>query len=187
MEIQRNLVHWNLNLPENVIMVDSLDLIKDTQEKSLSSALKTWCNIQFKNPVTALEYAKYVKLVTAAGAKQLGCKSYSDYLDRKSIPNLPVPVPSQNQLGPSQIVPKLPAPVPSLVIESTVPTSQFICQMCSRSLAVSYILNCGHLPFCDECSSLFIYDRKKCPICNTCVISRQRAYLELMKTRDQEK
>ena len=86
-ELNRNLLNCNLKLPENVILVDSLDLIKDTQEKSLASALKTWCNIKLKNPLTALEYAKYVKLVTDAGAKQLGCESYSAYLDKKVFEN----------------------------------------------------------------------------------------------------
>ena len=84
-ELTRNLSNWNLKLPENVIMADSLDLIKDTTEKSMASALKTWCNIKIKNQlgITALEYAKNVKLVTDAGAKLLGCESYSAYLDRK--------------------------------------------------------------------------------------------------------
>ena len=84
-ELTRNLSKWNLKLPENIIMADSLDLIKDTTEKSMASALKTWCNIKIKNQlgITALEYAKNVKLVTDAGAKLLGCESYSAYLDRK--------------------------------------------------------------------------------------------------------
>ena len=43
-ELTRNLSNWNLKLPENVIMADSLDLIKETTEKSMASALKTWCN-----------------------------------------------------------------------------------------------------------------------------------------------
>ena len=72
-------------------------------------------------------------------------------------------------------------------IESTTPTSQFICHMCLRSPAASYILNCGHLPFCSECSLLFIHERKKCPICKTCVTSRQRAYVEVMKTKETKK
>ena len=84
-ELKRSLSNWNLKLPENVIMVDSLDLIKDTNEKTLAglgSALKTWCNIKLKNPITALEYAKNVKLATDAGAKRLGYDSYSAYLDQ---------------------------------------------------------------------------------------------------------
>ena len=72
-------------------------------------------------------------------------------------------------------------------IESTMPTSQFICHMCLRSPAASYILNCGHLPFCSECSDLFIRERKKCPICKTFVTSRQRAYVEVMKTKETKK
>ena len=69
-------------------------------------------------------------------------------------------------------------------IESTTPTTQFMCHMCLRSPTASYILNCGHLPFCNECSTLFIRERKKCPICKTFVTSKQRAYIELMKTKD---
>ena len=350
-ELTRNLSNWNLKLPENVIMADSLDLIKDTTEKSMASALKTWCNIKIKNQlgITALEYAKNVKLVTDAGAKLLGCESYSAYLDRKRAtesenqsstdsnrinsddgimfrvinsrgnddpnfhaenplaflrnqeefqqikrlfqqnPNMlsalrggqsnlellniisqnrdafirmvnepdggssgggsalrvggggsaggeDIPGTSGNLPGPSENIPNpipsVPARLRSLLrtiqtrrqsqqqrqqqqqpqpqvrlpsqnpnkrkrissnnsneeileeIESTTPTTQFMCHMCLRSPTASYILNCGHLPFCNECSTLFIRERKKCPICKTFVTSKQRAYIELMKTKD---
>ena len=72
-------------------------------------------------------------------------------------------------------------------IESTMPTSQFICHMCLRPPTASYLLNCGHLPFCNDCSLLFIKERKKCPICKTCVTSRHRAYVEVMKTKETKK
>ena len=348
-ELTRNLSNWNLKLPENVIMADSLDLIKETTEKSMASALKTWCNIKIKNQlgITALEYAKNVKLVTDAGAKLLGCESYSAYLDRKRAtesesqssdsnrinsddgimfrvinsrgnddPNFHAENPlaflrnqeefqqikrlfqqnpnmlsalrggqsnlellniiSQNRdafirmvnepddgssgagsaprvrgggsaggediTGTSGNLPgpsgNIPNPIPSVSarlrsllrtiqtrrqsqqqrqqqqpqpqvrlasqnpnkrkrissnnsneeileeIESTTPTTQFTCHMCLRSPTASYILNCGHLPFCNECSTLFIRERKKCPICKTFVTSKQRAYIELMKTKD---
>ena len=72
-------------------------------------------------------------------------------------------------------------------IESTTPMSQFICHMCLRPPTASYLLNCGHLPFCNECSLLFINERKKCPICKTSVTSRHRAFVEVMKTIDTKK
>ena len=72
-------------------------------------------------------------------------------------------------------------------IESTTPMSQFVCHMCWRPPTASYLLNCGHLPFCNDCSLLFINERKKCPICKTSVTSRHRAFVEVMKTIDTKK
>ena len=72
-------------------------------------------------------------------------------------------------------------------IESTTPMSQFVCHMCWRPPTASYLLNCGHLPFCNDCSLLFINERKKCPICKTYVTSRHRAFVEVMKTIDTKK
>ena len=59
--------------------------------------------------------------------------------------------------------------------------------MCLRSPTASYLLNCGHLPFCNDCSLIFIRENKKCPICKTCVTSRCRAYIEVMKTKETKK
>ena len=64
---------------------------------------------------------------------------------------------------------------------------QFICHMCLRSPTASYVLNCGHLPFCEDCSILFIRKGKKCPICKSLVTSRHRTYIDLMKTKATEK
>ena len=72
-------------------------------------------------------------------------------------------------------------------IESTTPLSQFVCHMCWRPPTASYLLNCGHLPFCNECSASFIRERKVCPICNTCVTTRHRAFVEVMKTKENKK
>ena len=72
-------------------------------------------------------------------------------------------------------------------ILSNMPMSPFICHLCLRSPAASYVLNCGHLPFCNECCDFFIRERKKCPICKTFVKSKQRAYLDVMKTKNTNK
>ena len=72
-------------------------------------------------------------------------------------------------------------------IESTTPLSPFVCHMCWRPPTASYLLNCGHLQFCNDCSLLFINERKKCPICKTSVTSRHRAFVEVMKTIDTKK
>ena len=45
-------------------------------------ALKSWCNIDQKEPHTALEDAKYGKMVAEARAKRLGYESYFAYLDK---------------------------------------------------------------------------------------------------------
>ena len=39
-------------------------------------------------------------------------------------------------------------------------------------------LNCGHLPFCDQCSAKIMKERKICPICREYVSKRQRAYFQ---------
>ena len=39
-------------------------------------------------------------------------------------------------------------------------------------------LNCGHLPFCDQCSAKIMKERKICPICREFVSKRQRAYFQ---------
>ena len=72
-------------------------------------------------------------------------------------------------------------------IKSTMPMSHFICHNCLRSPTASYLLNCGHLPFCNECSASFIRERKMCPICKTCVTTRHRAFVEVMKTKENKK
>ena len=44
------------------------------------------------------------------------------------------------------------------------------CHMCSRRPTASFILlNCGHLPFCNQCSLFIIRENKNCPICNSSV------------------
>ena len=73
-------------------MADSFDITNHkSHERSLGQgrgfmklklALKYWCNIDQKEPHTALEDAKYVKMVAQAGAKRLGYDSYSAYLDK---------------------------------------------------------------------------------------------------------
>ena len=84
-------------------------------------------------------------------------------------------------------VPKV-KPQASVVTSDSLETtkSQFICHMCLRSPTASYVLNCGHLPFCEECSILFIREGKKCPLCKCRVMSRHRVYLDLMKTKAAE-
>ena len=57
-------------------------------------------------------------------------------------------------------------------------TFEFRCQLCRRSpLKTSYILNCGHLAFCNDCSLRLIQKGGKCPICNILIQKRLQAFV----------
>ena len=68
-------------------MADSFDLKNHDSHKprycKLDDALLAWCNIEQTKPHTALNDAKYVKMVTDAGAKRLGFETYSAFLEKK--------------------------------------------------------------------------------------------------------
>ena len=58
-----------------------------------------------------------------------------------------------------------------------------ICHMCLQSLEDAYMLNCGHLGFCDMCSNNVIKKKSpkvpKCPLCGKKVKSRQKVFLNI--------
>ena len=53
-----------------------------------------------------------------------------------------------------------------------------VCHICMEESEHSYVLlECGHLPFCNECSSKIIESNPKiCPVCRSKVIRRLRTY-----------
>ena len=66
------------------------------------------------------------------------------------------------------------------------PKCGFSCQYCLRvPNGLSFSLNCGHLPFCNQCSQSILYNKvfskRVCPICKKEVISRQQVFVDLMK------
>ena len=56
------------------------------------------------------------------------------------------------------------------------------CKICFNSLRATespiWILDCGHLPFCDSCSQRILNEgnNSKCPICRIEITDRKRAY-----------
>jgi len=51
------------------------------------------------------------------------------------------------------------------------------CKICYESHGAQFILDCGHLPFCDNCSeSIFSESEPKCPICRKKITQKMRAY-----------
>ena len=65
--------------------------------------------------------------------------------------------------------------------------STAICHMCLKCLEKSYMLDCGHLGFCDICSKDVLSKKlpkvPKCPICGKIVKSRLQVYLNLKYKR----
>ena len=67
--------------------------------------------------------------------------------------------------------------------ETTPQENIFMCKKCSCNLksASGYMLDCGHLPFCNNCSmSITNENDPKCPICSKSVAYRLRALIEAM-------
>jgi len=67
-----------------------------------------------------------------------------------------------------------------------------ICQYCLRVPdGSSYTLNCGHLPFCDQCSKSIIEDvshaKRICPMCKAPVHMRIQVFTEAMQYRSSGK
>ena len=67
-----------------------------------------------------------------------------------------------------------------------------ICQYCLRVPdGPSYTLNCGHLPFCDQCSKSIIVDvshaKRICPMCKAIVHMRIQVFTEAMQYRSSGK
>ena len=57
--------------------------------------------------------------------------------------------------------------------------SKYACKKCNVSLELAYMLDCGHLPFCANCSnSITLDDNPRCPICKKSVAYKQRALIE---------
>jgi rubrerythrin len=53
----------------------------------------------------------------------------------------------------------------------------FSCKICYESHGPQFILDCGHLPFCDNCSeNIFSETEPKCPICRKKITQKMRAY-----------
>ena len=53
----------------------------------------------------------------------------------------------------------------------------FSCKICYESHGPQFILDCGHLPFCDNCSeNIFSEIEPKCPICRKKITQKMRAY-----------
>ena len=67
-----------------------------------------------------------------------------------------------------------------------------ICQYCLRVPdGSSFTLNCGHLPFCDQCSKSIIEDishaKRICPMCKAVVYMRIQVFTEAMQYRSSGK
>jgi len=53
----------------------------------------------------------------------------------------------------------------------------FSCKICYESHGPQFIFECGHLPFCDNCSeNIFSETEPKCPICRKKITQKMRAY-----------
>ena len=60
--------------------------------------------------------------------------------------------------------------------------TKFTCHFCLETIQVSYMLNCGHLPFCEKCSKTILEKKvSKCPVCKKSVKERYKAFLESVK------
>ena len=60
--------------------------------------------------------------------------------------------------------------------------NKFTCQLCLKSPGAFYMLDCGHLPFCENCSKTILErEKSKCPECHKIVNKMYRAYLEKTK------
>ena len=67
--------------------------------------------------------------------------------------------------------------------ETIVQLNNFMCKKCSTNLKSGYMLDCGHLPFCDNCSITITNENDpKCPICSKSVAYRLRALIEAIQT-----
>jgi len=53
----------------------------------------------------------------------------------------------------------------------------FSCKICYESHGPQFIFECGHLPFCENCSeNIFRESEPKCPICRKKITQKMRAY-----------
>ena len=66
----------------------------------------------------------------------------------------------------------------NLNLENTTMLSEKLdCKICLEIPKSCWILSCGHLPFCEECSQrIFEEGDSKCPICRMKIEKRMRAY-----------
>ena len=151
-------------------------------------------SIQYNNrPQKTMSQARLITISKPGGQKTLALGKGGPVVQTNPGPMLPqrppyrsdIQTPMGGQNTPPLVqAPKVKPQASVLTLDSMETTkSQFICHMCLRSPTASYVLNCGHLPFCEECSNLFIREKRKCPLCKSKVISKQRVYLDLMKTK----
>ena len=57
--------------------------------------------------------------------------------------------------------------------------TKFACHYCLKTVQGSYMLNCGHLPFCEHCSKTILEQKDpKCPVCNKNVRERNKVFLD---------
>ena len=151
-------------------------------------------SIQCNNrPQKTMSQARLITISKPGGQKTLALGKGGPVVQTNPRPMLPqhppyrsdIQTPMGGQNTPPLVqAPKVKPQASVLTFDSMETTkSQFICHMCLRSPTASYVLNCGHLPFCEKCSNLFIRETRKCPLCKSKVISKQRVYLDLMKTK----
>ena len=65
------------------------------------------------------------------------------------------------------------------LIKKEISDNKFCCKNCCASLESGYMLDCGHLPFFNNCSmTITMANNPKCPICNKNVVYRVRALIK---------
>ena len=69
-----------------------------------------------------------------------------------------------------------------LLKEKVEKSDNFNCHFCLKPPEASFMFDCGHLPFCEPCSSNILKQKvSKCSVCNNIVTNRQRVFLESLK------
>ena len=186
--VLKNLIKkWQEFLPTSEDSDEDMQIIlENIQDKQPEPAADN-------RPTKTMSQARLITISKPGGQKTLALGKGVPVVQTNPGPILPQRPPYrsdiQTSMGGQNTPPLVQAPkvkpqASVLTFDSLETTkSQFICHMCLRSPTASYVLNCGHLPFCEECSNLFIRETRKCPLCKSKVISKQRVYLDLMKTK----
>jgi len=139
-----------VELYENSVKMLNLALNKEKFSESSKSKISNMCN-QY------LERAAKLKA----------------YISRKNSSNLPITTHISDGTEPD-----LKNSSDNSTMEENLPiTNIFSCKICYESHGPQFILDCGHLPFCDNCSeSIFSECEPKCPICRKKITQKIRAY-----------
>ena len=139
-----------VELYENSVKMLNLALNKEKFSESSKSKISNMCN-QY------LERAAKLKA----------------YISRKNSSNLPITTHISDGTEPD-----LKNSSDNSKKEENLPiTNIFSCKICYESHGPQFILDCGHLPFCDNCSeSIFSECEPKCPICRKKITQKIRAY-----------